>query len=428
MKKIAVIGGGAAGMMAAISAAETGKEVHLYEKNEKLGKKLYITGKGRCNLTNASDMEEIMKNVVTNAKFLYSAFHTMSNDDVIYMLEEAGVQTKVERGNRVFPVSDRASDVISGLTRLLKKTGVHIHLNAEVKEIIIQDIMAWDTAIRDTTIEEKKKKPCVKGLLMADGRKEAFDSVIVATGGCSYPSTGSTGDGYRFAEETGHKVTKLFPALVPLIVKEEFIKDLQGLSLKNIRADFYLGDKRLYSDFGELLFTHFGVSGPVILSASSLLTQRLHKGEELRLVIDLKPALDEAVLDERILKDFQKFKNKDFRNSLNELLPKSMIQTVVMRSGIDEFKKVHAVSREERKNLVHTIKNFTLTVTGTRGFQEAIITQGGVEVKELHPASMESKRTSGLFFAGEVIDTDALTGGYNLQIAWSTGRLAGFFA
>lgn len=418
MKKIAVIGGGAAGMMAAISAAQAGKEVHLYEKNEKLGKKLYITGKGRCNLTNASDMDEVMKNVVTNAKFLYSAFYTMSNDDVIQMFEKAGVQTKVERGNRVFPVSDRSSDVISGLTKLLKKHGVYIHLNTEIQDIEIRNVMA----------EEGEAKPKVKGIFFTDGTKEMFDSVIVATGGCSYPSTGSTGDGYRFAEKTGHKTTKLFPALVPMIVKEEFIRDLQGLSLKNIQVDFYQENKKLYSDFGELLFTHFGVSGPVILSASSILTKRLHEGNTLRLVIDLKPALSEAVLDERILKDFQKFKNKNFRNSLNELLPKSIIPLIIMYSGIDEFKKVHAISREERKNLVHVIKNFTLTVTGTRGFQEAIITQGGVEVKELSPASMESKRITGLFFAGEVIDTDALTGGYNLQIAWSTGYLAGFFA
>jgi len=423
VKKIAVIGGGPAGMMAAISAAKAGKEVHLYEKNEKLGKKLYITGKGRCNLTNASDMEEVMKNVVTNAKFLYSAFYTMSNEDVIQMFEKAGVQTKVERGNRVFPASDRSSDVILGLTRVLKKNGVHIHLNTEIQDIIIED-----TEVCDVMAEKRKQSSKVKGILFKDGTEEVFDSVIIATGGCSYPSTGSTGDGYRFAEKTGHKTTKLFPALVPLIVKEEFVRELQGLSLKNIQVDFYQENKKLYSDFGELLFTHFGVSGPVILSASSILTKRLHEGNPLKLVIDLKPALDNDVLDERILKDFQKFKNKNFRNSLNELLPKSMIPLIIMRSGIDEFKKVHTISREERKNLVHIIKNFTLTVTGTRGFQEAIITQGGVEVKELLPASMESKRIAGLFFAGEVIDTDALTGGYNLQIAWSTGYLAGFFA
>ena len=414
-KKTAVIGGGAAGMMAAISAAETGKEVHLYEKNEKLGKKLYITGKGRCNVTNASDMEEVMKNIVTNAKFLYSAFYTMSNEDIIYMLAEAGVQTKVERGNRVFPVSDKSSDVISGLTKILHRTGVHIHLNTEIQDIVLQN----------TIIEETKEKK-VKGILFTDGRIEDFDSIIIATGGYSYQSTGSTGDGYQFAERTGHRVTKILPALVPCIVKEEFVKELQGLSLRNIRADFYLDGKKLHSDFGELLFTHFGVSGPVILSASSLLTKRLHSGQKIQLVIDLKPAVDETLLDERILREFQEFINRDFRNSLNNLLPKSLIPVIIMCSGIDEYKKVHMISREERKRLVHLIKHFPLTITGTRGFQEAIITQGGVNVKDINPATMESKKIKGLFFAGEVIDTDALTGGYNLQIAWSTGRLAGF--
>lgn len=415
VKKTAVIGGGAAGMMAAISAAETGKEVHLYEKNEKLGKKLYITGKGRCNLTNASAMEEVMKNIVTNAKFLYSAFYTMSNEDIIYMLSEVGVQTKVERGNRVFPVSDKSSDVINGLTKILQKTGVHIHLNTEIRDIVIQN----------TIIEEKEEKR-IKNILFADGRTEDFDSIIIATGGYSYQSTGSTGDGYKFAERTGHKVTKILPALVPCIVKEEFVKELQGLSLRNIRVDFYLDGKKLHSDFGELLFTHFGVSGPVILSASSLLTKRLHSGQKIQLVIDLKPAVDEASLNERILREFQEFINRDFRNSLNNLLPKSLIPVIVMCSGIDEYKKVHAISKEERKRLVYLIKHFSLTITGTRGFQEAIITQGGVSVKDINPATMESKKIKGLFFAGEVIDTDALTGGYNLQIAWSTGRLAGF--
>lgn len=413
MKRTAVIGGGAAGIMAAISAAEAGKEVHLYEKNEKLGKKLYITGKGRCNLTNASDMEEIMKNIVTNAKFMYSAFYTMSNEDIVSMLNEAGIQTKVERGNRVFPLSDKSSDVINGLTKILRKNGVNIHLNTEIKDIII---------------EEKTEKPEVKELLFSDGTRKAFDSVIVATGGYSYPSTGSTGDGYKFAEKTGHKVTEILPALVPLIAKEEFVKDLQGLALKNIRADFLIRGKKVHSDFGELLFTHFGVSGPVILSASSLLTQKLHRKEEVQLIIDLKPAIDESTLDERILREFQTFINKDFRNSLNNLLPKSMIPVVIMRSGIDEFKKVHEISKEERKRLVHLIKNFSLTITGTRGFQEAIITRGGVCVKDINPATMESRRIQGLFFAGEVLDVDALTGGYNLQIAWSTGRLAGFSA
>lgn len=413
MKRTAVIGGGAAGIMAAISAAEAGKEVHLYEKNEKLGKKLFITGKGRCNLTNASDMDEIMKNIVTNAKFMYSAFYTMSNEDIVYMLNEAGIQTKIERGNRVFPLSDKSSDVINGLTKILRKNGVNIHLNTEIKEIII---------------EEKAEKQGVKELLFSDGTSKEFDSVIVATGGYSYQSTGSTGDGYEFARKTGHKVTEILPALVPLIIKEEFVKDLQGLALKNVRADFLIRGKKIHSDFGEMLFTHFGVSGPVILSASSLLTQKLHQREEVQLIIDLKPAIDESTLDERIIREFQAFINKDFRNSLNNLLPKSMIPVVIMRSGIDEFKKVHEISKEERKRLVHLIKNFSLTITGTRGFQEAIITQGGVCVKDINPATMESRRIQGLFFAGEVLDVDALTGGYNLQIAWSTGRLAGFSA
>ena len=413
VKKIAVIGGGAAGMMAAISAAETGKEVHLYEKNEKLGKKLFITGKGRCNLTNASDMDEIMKNVVSNAKFMYSAFYTMTNEDIVYMLKEAGVQTKVERGNRVFPASDKSSDVINGLTGILRKNRVNIHLHTEIKDIIVKGN------------EEKSK---IQGLVFADGTREDFDSVIIATGGFSYQSTGSTGDGYEFARRTGHRVTEILPALVPLIAKEEFVKELQGLALKNIRADFYIDGKKVCSDFGEMLFTHFGVSGPVILSASSLLTDKLHQKKEAMLVLDLKPAIDENTLDERILREFQEFINKDFRNSLNNLLPKSLIPVVIMRSGIDECKKVHAISKEERKKLVHLIKNFTLTITGTRGFQEAIITKGGINVKDINPATMESKKTEGLFFAGEVLDVDALTGGYNLQIAWSTGRLAGFSA
>jgi hypothetical protein len=409
MGKIAVIGGGAAGMMAAISAAECGHEVHLFEKNEKLGKKLFITGKGRCNITNASDMEEIRKNIVTNPKFLYSALYTMSNDDVRDMLHEAGVETKVERGNRVFPVSDKASDVIAGFAKLLRKQKVNIHLDAEVQELLIE--------------EEQ-----IQGIRLADGRTLSFSSVIVATGGFSYQSTGSTGDGYRFAKAAGHQVTEILPALVPLVVKEEFVKELQGLALKNISADFYADGKKFYSDFGEMLFTHFGVSGPVILSASSLVTGRLKKGQKVELRIDLKPALDEKTLDERIQREFAQFINKDFRNSLNQLLPKSMIPVIISLSGIDEYKKVHNITKEERNRLVCLIKGLTLNVAATRGFQEAIITQGGVNVREVNPATMESKLVKGLFFAGEVLDVDAFTGGYNLQIAWSTGRLAGFSA
>lgn len=412
MERIAVVGGGAAGMMAAVSAAEIGHEVHLFEKNEKLGKKIFITGKGRCNLTNASDMDEIRRNIVTNSKFMYSALYTLSNDDVIQMFQDVGVETKVERGNRVFPVSDKSSDVIWGLTKMLKKQQVMIHLNTGIRDIL------WE--------EGTEKKPVIKGIVTEKGEKMFFSKVIIATGGYSYQSTGSTGDGYRFAKETGHRVTDILPALVPLVIKEECVKEMQGLSLKNIRADFYVEGKKVYSDFGEMLFTHFGVSGPVILSASSLLTEGLRQGKKTELVLDLKPALDEKSLDERILRDFSEYKNKDFRNALGDLLPKSMIPVIIERSGIDEFKKVNHITKEERRNLVNAIKNFRLTVTATRGFQEAIITKGGVNVKDINPATMESKLVSGLYFAGEVLDVDAFTGGYNLQVAWSTGRLAGF--
>lgn len=411
MGKIAVIGGGPAGMMAAISAAEAGQEVHLFEKNEKLGKKLFITGKGRCNITNASDLEEIQKNIITNPKFMFSALYTMTNEDVIYMLNKAGVRTKVERGNRVFPVSDHSSDVIAGLTRLLKQKGVRIHLNEEVKDI------CWD--------EETKQ---ITGILLGKGEILKFPKVIVATGGYSYPVTGSTGDGYRFAKETGHRVTEILPALVPLVAKEEDVKELQGLALKNIRADFYVDGKKTCSDFGEMLFTHFGVSGPVILSASSLLTDKIRQGKQVILEIDLKPALDEKTLDERIQRDFKEFIRRDFCNSLDNLLPKSLIPVVIARCGIDEHKKAGEVTKEERKRLGTIIKHFKLTIVATRGFKEAIITKGGIHVKDVNPGSMESKKIKGLFFAGEVLDVDALTGGYNLQIAWSTGRLAGFSA
>ncbi|MDY5578035.1 MAG: NAD(P)/FAD-dependent oxidoreductase [Lachnospiraceae bacterium] len=411
MGKVAIIGGGAAGMMAAISAAECGHETHIFEKNEKLGKKLYITGKGRCNITNAADLEEIMKNIVTNAKFMYSSLYTMTNEDVIYLLNEAGVQTKVERGNRVFPISDKSSDVIHGLFKILKKYQVHIHLRTEVKEILFR---------RDG------EGQCVKGVALSDGTEFFCSSVIVATGGYSYQSTGSTGDGYRFAEMSGHRIREILPALVPLVAKEEYVKDLQGLSLKNIRADFYLEGKKIHSDFGEMLFTHFGVSGPVILSASSLMTEPLKQGKKVRLMIDLKPAIDENTLDERIQRDFKEYINKDFRNSLDQLLPKSMIKVIIGLSEIDEFKKVHEITREERKKLVDLIKHFPITITATRGFNEAIITKGGVDVRDVNPGTMESKKVKGLFFAGEVLDVDALTGGFNLQIAWSTGRLAGF--
>ena len=405
MKKVLVIGGGAAGMFAAISAAEEGHEVHLFEKNEKCGKKLYITGKGRCNLTNACEMEELFNNVCSNSKFLYSSFYGFTNQDAIAFFEENGTKTKVERGERVFPLSDHSSDVIGALTRKMRALGVQVHLNIEAKEILT---------------EEGR----VTGLLFSDGTKETGDAVILATGGLSYPSTGSTGDGYRFAEKLGHKITELSPALVPMNVKEEDCRRLQGLSLKNVRVSLSAGKKCFYEDFGEMMFTHFGVTGPLILSASSQVPKKF-RGQELTLSIDLKPALSPEQLDDRLLRDFSKEKNKQFKNVLGGLFPSKLIPVMVERSGIEPEKQVNAIEKTERLQFVEKIKNFRLTVTGFRDYNEAIITRGGVCVKEVNPSTMESKLVSGLFFAGEILDLDALTGGFNLQIAWSTAYAAG---
>ena len=405
MKKVLVIGGGAAGMFAAISAAEEGHEVHLFEKNEKCGKKLYITGKGRCNLTNACEMEDLFNNVCSNSKFLYSSFYGFTNQDVIAFFEENGTKTKVERGERVFPLSDHSSDVIGALTRRMRALGVQVHLNIEAKEILT---------------EEGR----VTGLLFSDGTKETGDAVILATGGLSYPSTGSTGDGYRFAEKLGHKITELSPALVPMNVKEEDCRRLQGLSLKNVRVSLSAGKKCFYEDFGEMMFTHFGVTGPLILSASSQVPKKF-RGQELTLSIDLKPALSPEQLDDRLLRDFSKEKNKQFKNVLGGLFPSKLIPVMVERSGIEPEKQVNAIEKTERLQFVEKIKNFRLTVTGFRDYNEAIITRGGVCVKEVNPSTMESKLVSGLFFAGEILDLDALTGGFNLQIAWSTAYAAG---
>lgn len=405
MKKVLVIGGGAAGMFAAISAAEEGHEVHLFEKNEKCGKKLYITGKGRCNLTNACEMEDLFNNVCSNSKFLYSSFYGFTNQDAIAFFEENGTKTKVERGERVFPLSDHSSDVIGALTRRMRALGVQVHLNIEVKEILT---------------EEGR----VTGLLFSDGTKETGDAVILATGGLSYPSTGSTGDGYRFAEKLGHKITDLSPALVPMNVKEEDCRRLQGLSLKNVRVSLSAGKKCFYEDFGEMMFTHFGVTGPLILSASSQVPKKF-RGQELTLSIDLKPALSPEQLDDRLLRDFSKEKNKQFKNVLGGLFPSKLIPVMVERSGIEPEKQVNAIEKTERLQFVEKIKNFRLTVTGFRDYNEAIITRGGVCVKEVNPSTMESKLVSGLFFAGEILDLDALTGGFNLQIAWSTAYAAG---
>lgn len=427
MSNVIVIGAGAAGMMAAIAAAQNGNQVTVLEKNEKAGKKIYITGKGRCNITNACDVEELFNNVVTNKKFLYSAFYGFSNDDVVAMLKEAGLETKVERGDRVFPVSDRAGDVISALVRIMKRLGVKIEYDTTVTELVISHSDEVDgdmESSRTGKVGKKKAQGIIAGVKCSSGKIYKADAVIVATGGVSYPTTGATGDGYEFARKSGHNVTALSPALVPFNVAEEDIKALQGLALKNSGVTIYDGKKKLYEDFGELLFTHFGVSGPTVLSASSYVAKKI-KEHPLKLVIDLKPGLDTEQLDARVLRDFDEFTNKNFNNALDKLLPKSLIPVVIRRSGIDEYKKVHEISREERLRLVNIIKNLEFTLTGLRGYNEAIITQGGVSIKEIDPSTMESKLVKGLYFAGEVLDLDAVTGGFNLQIAWSTGHLAG---
>ena len=402
--KVIVVGGGAAGMMAAFWAVKEGDDVILLEQNEKLGKKLFITGKGRCNVTNACGIEELLDHVVTNKEFLYSGFYSFSNEMVIELLEKLGCPMKIERGNRVFPLSDHSSDVIRALEQGLRQNGVEIRLNTKVKNIL-------------------KDNGCAAGVRLAGGDTVKADKVIVATGGMSYPSTGSTGDGYRFARENGHHITELVPALVPLQTAGDICSRLQGLSLRNIKAVLTADGKKVYDEFGEMLFTHFGVSGPVILSASSHLKQ--YRGKKLELHIDWKPALSDEQLDHRILRDFQKVMNKEFKNSLDHLLPKKAIPVMIELSGIPGHKKVNEITKEERRRLLSLMKDFTLTVTGARGFKEAIITQGGIDVKEIDPGTMESKKIKGLYFAGEVLDLDAVTGGFNLQIAWSTGYLAG---
>ena len=396
-------------MMAAYAAAKRGQTVRLYEKNEKLGKKIFITGKGRCNLTNGCEVEGLFANVVTNEKFLYSAFYGLTNRDVMELFEGWGCRLKVERGNRVFPVSDKSSDVIAAIAGAIRRAGVEIHLNEEVSSL------------------ELRGGRCVGVRMKGQKRPVEADAVIVATGGLSYPTTGSSGEGYRFAAEAGLAVTECLPALVPFEVLEDDAKELQGLALKNIEATVYNGKKVLYREFGEMLFTHFGVSGPVLLSASSYAAKALKKGP-LSLSIDLKPALSGEQLDARILRDFEEAKNKQFKNALNHLYPQKMIPVIIARSGISPEKRVNEITREERQALVRATKDFRLTLTGLRGYNEAIITQGGVSVKEIDPSTMESKKVPGLYFAGEVLDLDAVTGGFNLQIAWATGYAAGMSA
>ncbi len=398
-------------MMSAVCAAREGAFVTLLEKNEKTGKKIYITGKGRCNLTNSCDQEVFFDNIVSNGKFLYSAFHRMDSQGVREFFESAGLRLKEERGNRIFPLSDHSSDVISALNRQMEKERVKVCLHTQAAEILTGSHPA----------------PAVRGVKLAGGRELLADAVIVATGGKSYESTGSTGDGYRFAAHAGHRVKELKPALVPFVTKESWPKALQGLSLKNVSVTLKKEKKKIYEGFGEMLFTHFGVSGPLILSASSYYVKK-YNDMPVRLCIDLKPALSDEQLDRRLLREFDRSRNRQFKNALDSLLPAKLIPVLVALSGIPPEKKAGELTREERNSLASCLKNLTMTVTGTRGFQEAIVTQGGVDVKEVNPSTMESKLVKGLYFAGEVLDLDALTGGFNLQIAWSTGYLAGLSA
>ena len=404
MKKVVVIGGGPAGMIAAGNAALNGNDVILFEKNEKLGKKLYITGKGRCNLTNASDPETLIKNTIGNPYFMYSAYYSFGSERTMEFFEGLGVSLKVERGNRVFPKSDKSSDIIKALDKFLKNSGVNVKLNSEIVDIIIEDNK-------------------VLGVVMKGKEKVLAQSVIIATGGLSYPVTGSDGAGYVFAKKGGHIISGLYPSLVPLKVSQKWCYILQGLSLKNISIEVKIRGKSVYKDFGEMMFTHFGVTGPLILSASRYITKRISENPEI--YIDLKPALTEKELDLRILKDFEKFINRTFKNCLNELLPQKMIPVIIELSKINPDKRVNEITKEERKRICYLLKNLKLNLADTRGFSEAIITCGGVNVNEIDPSTMKSKIIDGLSFAGEVIDVDCFTGGFNLQVAFSTGYLAG---
>lgn len=407
MSKVLVIGAGAAGSMAAIFAARAGNDVIVFEKNAKTGKKIYITGKGRCNLTNAVENEELIKNTIRNPKFMYSAYSAFSSNDTIGFFEKLNCPIKVERGNRAFPESDHSSDIIKALDKAMEEAGVKVRYNTPVEQLVISDDGA-----------------AIKGIKLRDGKMVEADKVIVATGGLSYRSTGSTGDGYEFAKQAGHTVKDLRPSLVALEVKESFVKELEGLSLKNVRVIVKNGKKTLFNELGEMLFTRNGVSGPLILSVSSIAGDIFYsEGGELS--IDLKPALNEDELDARLLRDFTEFRAKALKNALDKLLPKSLIPVFLERTKINTEKKTGDLTKSERSVIIGLLKHFTLQVTGLRGYEEAVITKGGVSVKEINPQTMESKLVKGLYFVGEVLDVDALTGGFNLQIAWSTGVVAG---
>lgn len=406
MSEVLVIGGGAAGLMAAYAAGICGHKVTILEKNEKLGKKIYITGKGRCNFTNACDTEDFFKNVVSNPKFLYSALYTFNPDSMIGFVESQGIPTKVERGNRAFPESDHASDITKALEKAIKEYGVKVRLHTEVKDILIED--------------DK-----VTGVKLADGSILNCDNVILCTGGLSYQTTGSTGDGLKWAKKMGLKVTDCRPALVPLNCKEAYIPEMQGLALKNVNLTIMDGKKKVYDSFGEMLFTHFGVSGPLVLSASSIIGKRLQETGSLKAFVDLKPALSVEELSTRVLRDFNDNMNKHLSSVLRGLLPSSMIPVFIELMDFDDSRQINSITKEERAFLISLLKAFPFTITGLREYKEAIITQGGISVKEVDPSTMKCKNIEGLSFAGEVLDLDAFTGGFNLQIAWSTGYLAG---
>lgn len=463
MSKVIVVGGGAAGMMAAYASASAGHQVILLEKNEKLGKKIYITGKGRCNVTNSADQEQFFRNIVTNSKFLYSSIYQFDHQAMVSFLEEYGCPVKTERGGRIFPVSDHASDVTAALQRALRDMYVDIRLKAEVKALLFRvksdekhesddrvggrKPVAGDSP--DPPDREKKKKTAdrqIQGVLLANGKKMEADAVILACGGASYPSTGSDGAGYALAAQAGHSLVSCRPALVPFKIREPWCRRLQGLSLKNVEIKLLEKGKTkpLYCGFGEMLFTHFGVSGPLVLSASSYYAKACGRaaqalgdngcesmeaaqagGPQMKLLLNLKPAMDEEMLDRRLLRDFEENSHKAFKNALGGLFPAKLIPVMVELSGIDAEKKVYDVTREERRSFVSLVQHLPLTVTGTGGFEEAVITQGGIQVSEVNPSSMESRLCENLYFAGEMLDIDALTGGYNLQLAWSTGHLAG---
>jgi hypothetical protein len=458
--KVLVIGGGPAGMMSAITSAKAKNEVILIEKNASLGKKLLITGKGRCNITSSLDMSDFMKNIPGNGKFLYSAFQNYTNEDIISMLKANGLEVKNERGNRIFPITDKAQDVLNCFERELKKNGVKVIYNSKVSKILVDKVENVDNIniniaeknnlldteefsennLKDKSIDSnttsksnnKNLKLIVKGVELENKTKIFADKIILSTGGKSYPATGSTGDGYKLAKQLGHTVTDVRASIVPLEAEKEKCQSLQGLSLKNVKIQIkdIEKNKKIYDDFGEMMFTHFGVSGPTILSSSAHLLRyknvdELLKNRKIVLSVDLKPALTEEMLDARILRDFENEKNKAFKNSLDKLLPQKMIPYVIKETGIDENKKVNEITKQERRKLLQTIKNIEIVIEGFRPIEEAIVTAGGISVKEINPKTMESKIVSGLYFAGEVIDVDAYTGGFNLQIAYSTGFLAG---